>query len=69
LPVHVLFDSGATHSFVAIKLVGKLGENPCKIDNEFVISTQLGETVNIDHMYKGVQLVINRCEMKVDLLP
>jgi hypothetical protein len=69
LPVHVLFDSRATHSFLSINLVGKLGEIFCKIDNEFVISTPLCETVNIDHMYKGVQLVINRCEMKVDLLP
>ena len=69
LPIYVLFDSGATHSFVSIKLVGKLRENFCKIDNEFVISTPLGETINIDHMYKGVQLVINGCEMKVDLLP
>jgi hypothetical protein len=46
-----------------------LGGNPCKKDNEFVISTLLGETVNIDHMYKRVQLVINGCKLKVDLLP
>ena len=64
-----MFDSRATHSFLSINLVGKLGEIFCKIDNEFVISSPLCETVNIDHMYKGVQLVINGCEMKVDLLP
>jgi len=67
--VHVLFDSGATHSFVANKLMGGLGRNPCRIENRFIISTSLSETVNVDHMYKGVQINIGGCELKVDLLP
>jgi len=54
LLVHVLFDLGATHSFVANKLVGGLRKNPCRIENGFIISTLLIETVNVDHIYKGV---------------
>jgi hypothetical protein len=69
LLVHVLFDLDATHSFVANKLVGGLGKNPCRIENEFIISTPLSETVNVDHMYKDVQINIGGCELKVDLLP
>ena len=68
LSVHVLFDLSATHLFVANKLVGELGRNPCRIENEFIISTPLSETVNVDHMYKGVQINIGGCELKVDLL-
>ena len=67
MSVHVLFDSRAAHLFVVIG--GNWGGNPCKKDNEFVISTPLGKTVNINHMYKRVQFVINKCELKVDLLP
>jgi hypothetical protein len=67
--IHVLFDPGVTHSFVANKLVGGLGRNPCRIENEFIISTPLSETMNIDHMYKRVQINIGGCELKVDLLP
>jgi len=69
LSVHVLFDLGATHSFVANKLVGGLRKNPCRIENGFIISTLLSETVNVDHIYKGVQINIGGCELKVDLLP
>ena len=67
--IHVLFDSGAIHSFVANKLVGGLGKNPCRIENGFIISTPLSETVSVDHMYKGVQINIGGCELKEDLLP
>jgi hypothetical protein len=57
------------HSFVANKLVGELGKNPCRVENGFIISTLLSETMNIDHMYKGVQISVSGCELKVDLLP
>jgi hypothetical protein len=58
------------HTYLLLlSLWGKLGGgNPCKKDNEFVISSPLGKTVNINHMYKRVQFVINKCELKVDLL-
>jgi hypothetical protein len=47
----------------------KLRKNPSKIENGFVISTPLSETMNIDHMYMEVQVNINGCELRVDLLP
>ena len=39
LPMYVLFDYGATHSFVTNKLVGKLGKNPCRAKKGFTISS------------------------------
>jgi hypothetical protein len=47
----------------------KLRKNPSKIENGFVISTPLSKTMNIDHMYIEVQVNINGCELRVDLLP
>jgi len=69
LYVHILFDPRATHSFIINKLMGKLGKNPCWIKKWFVISTLLSENANIDHVYKGIKVDINRCEMRVNLLP
>ena len=37
--MHVLFDSGATHSFIANKNVAKM------VEKGFIIGTPLGETV------------------------
>jgi len=64
-----LFDLGVIHSFVTSKVMKKLRKNPSKIENGFVISTPLSETMNIDHMYMKVQVNINGCELRVDLLP
>jgi hypothetical protein len=63
-----LFDLGAIHSFVTSKVMEKLRKNPSKIENGFVISTPLSETI-IDHMYKEIQVNISGCELRVDLLP
>lgn len=27
------------------------------------------ESVDIDHVYKGIRVIINGCEMKIDLIP
>jgi hypothetical protein len=35
LPVYVLFDPGATHSFVTHKAVGKLGKSPSRVGKGF----------------------------------
>jgi hypothetical protein len=67
--VHALFNLGAIHSFVTNRLVGKLRKNPCMIKRGFIISIMLGKNVNIDHVYKGIKVDINGCEMRVDPLP
>jgi len=42
--------------------MGGLGKNPCRIENGFIISTPLSKTMNVDHMYKGVQINVSGCE-------
>jgi hypothetical protein len=41
-PVKILFDSGATHSFISGSLVSKLGLHSCHTKESFVISTAGG---------------------------
>jgi hypothetical protein len=41
-PVKILFDSGATHSFISESLVSKLGLHSCHTKESFVISTAGG---------------------------
>jgi len=67
--MYVLFDYGATHSFVTNKLVGKLGKNPCRAKKRFTISTTLGTNININHVFKGIRIDINGYEMRVYLIP
>jgi hypothetical protein len=43
--MHVLFDSSATHSFIANKKVAKLNKGTKMVEKGFIIGTPLGETV------------------------
>jgi hypothetical protein len=38
-PIKILFDSGATHSFISESLVSKLGLHSCHIKDSFVVAT------------------------------
>jgi hypothetical protein len=65
----VLFDPGATHSFVAHKAVGKLERSLSRVGKGFIISTPLGKHIDIDIIYMGIKLEIIGCEPHVDLIP
>jgi hypothetical protein len=52
---YVLFDPGATHSFVACKFVNKLKVLKSKLEMGLAISTPLGEIIEVDDVYKGVR--------------
>lgn len=66
LQVHTLIDHSATLLFTTNKIMKKFGGTLNKIKQGFTISTSLDEVVDIDHVYKRV--IINRYEMKVDLI-
>jgi hypothetical protein len=53
--IHILFDFGATHSFIANKNVTKLSKETKKAEKGFIIGTPLGETVS------SVQTVTVQC--------
>ena len=67
--MHVLFDSGATHSFIANKSVTKLSKETKRVDKGFIIRTPLGETVETNLVFEGVGININGCELEAYLIP
>jgi len=67
--MHVLFDSGATHSFIANKNVTKLSKETKRVEKGFIIRTPLGETMKTNVVFEGVGININGCELEVDLIP
>jgi hypothetical protein len=67
--LYVLFDYGATHSFVTNKLVGKLGKNQCRAKKGFTRSTTLGTNININYVFQGIWIDIKEYEMRVYLIP
>jgi len=69
LPMYVLFDPRATHSFVAHNAIEKLGRSPSRVGKGFIISTPLGKHVDIDIIYIGIKLEVMGCETHVDLIP
>jgi len=67
--MHVLFDSGATHSFITNKNVTKLSKETKRVKKGFIIGTPLGETVETIVVFEGVGININGCELEADLIP
>jgi len=52
--VHVLFDPGATHSFIAKRIVTKLRKGVEIVEKGFVIGTPMGNMVETNIVYVGV---------------
>jgi len=67
--MHVLFDSSATHSFIANKNIAKLNKGTKMVEKIFIIGTPLGETMETNVVFEGVRININGCELKTDLIP
>ena len=65
--VHVFFDPGATHSFIARRIVTKLRNGVEVEEKGFIIGTPMGNLVETNIVYVGVSL--SRYETKVDLIP
>jgi hypothetical protein len=45
-PVNILFDSGATHSFISESLVSKLGLHSCHTKDSFIVATAGGRILS-----------------------
>jgi hypothetical protein len=67
--MHVLFDSGATHSFIANKNVTKLSKETKRVEKGFIIGTHLDETVETNVVFERMGININGCELEADLIP
>jgi len=65
--VDVLFDSGATHSFISVRLVETLGLTPTRRSSLLSVTLPDRKTVSCEELYKGCPLRMYECEFLADL--
>ena len=63
----VLFDSGASHSFIAASCVRVLGLEVENLDEPLYVSSPLGTKARIDRICRGCELEISGILLTVDL--
>ena len=63
----ILFDSGASHSFVIASSVDVLGLEVETLDEPLHVSSPLGTRVRIDQICRDCELEISRILLTVDL--
>ncbi|KAH6807774.1 hypothetical protein C2S51_028882 [Perilla frutescens var. frutescens] len=64
---YVLFDSGATHSFISVKFYSRIGVVCDRIDDALEISIPSGKTLRTNRMAKNVKLDISEKNIGADL--
>jgi len=69
MQVYTLIDPGASHSFVAYKIMNNMHVLSSKLGVGVTVSTPLGENIQIDDIYRGVKLYVAGLELRVDLMP
>ena len=63
----VLFDSGASHSFIAASVVRELGLEIETLEEPLYVSSPLGTKVSLDLICQGCELEISRILLTMDL--
>ena len=63
----VLFDSGASYSFIAASCVRDLGLEVETLGKSFHVSSPIGTRVRVDQMYRGCELKISGILLTVNL--
>ena len=65
--VRILFDSGASHSFIAASCVRELGLEVETLEESMHVSSPLGTRVSVDLIYRGCELEISGILLRLDL--
>ena len=63
----ILFDSGASHSFIAASCVRELGLEIETLEEPMHVSSPIGTRVSVDLIFRGWELEISRIPLTVDL--
>ena len=64
----MLFDPGATHSFVSPSHAKKLNKDKMIMENPLAIITLLGEIVEVNYMYISCEKMIGDSRLYADLI-
>ena len=65
--VRVLFDTGATHSFISISCVNALGLKMERVENLLLIESSMGTNSRVDRICKECIITLADKALKVDL--
>ncbi|KAJ1433763.1 Zinc finger, CCHC-type [Sesbania bispinosa] len=65
---HVLFDPGATHSFVSLSFATQLGKSPSSLDETLAVTTLVGEILLADCVYRSCVVSIEGKELFANLI-
>ncbi|KAI3505496.1 hypothetical protein L1887_27627 [Cichorium endivia] len=68
-PAVVMFDSGATHSFVSRTFINRLGRSIGKLARPMVIEVADNRMIYVTDVYRGCTLEFSGFEFPIDLIP
>ncbi|XP_075475708.1 uncharacterized protein LOC142509967 [Primulina tabacum] len=68
VPAYVLFDCGATHSFISKRFAKKLGHKPEKLSEPFFIATPTAKAIETCEIRKDCRININNRTFSADLI-
>ncbi|XP_023736044.1 uncharacterized protein LOC111883953 [Lactuca sativa] len=68
-PDVVMFDSGATHSFVSRTFMNRLGRSIGKLAHPMVVEVADNRTIFVTDVYRGCTLEFSGVEFPIDLIP
>ncbi|KAM7492457.1 hypothetical protein LguiA_035378 [Lonicera macranthoides] len=66
--VKVLFDTGASHSFISLALVTKLGLNVERLDIPICVGSPLESDVRLSSIYRNCSLSVGESSIEFDLI-
>ena len=64
----VLFDSGATHSFVSSQLAGRLGRLESRLETPLVVANPIGRSVEVSRVFRECDVRIEGFSLPADLV-
>ena len=69
MPALVLFDSGATHSFVSLSFCALWSRDSEKLDHVLIVDVADGRTVAVSDVYRGCMVEFSGTKFAIDLIP
>ncbi|XP_057251775.1 uncharacterized protein LOC130591851 [Beta vulgaris subsp. vulgaris] len=68
VPSYVLFDSGASHSFISTAFSRSLNAKPCCVFSAMFVTIPNGESILCDVMYRNCPILMGGFDFQVDLI-